>query len=450
MKKRIVEMSVNELASAHITDCACGKAHQASLKEILLRPGALSEVPALVQRIGGKKAFVYFDKNTRAVAGDKVISLLEAAGIACSSYCYPQTSLEPNNEAVGQLAMAFDRSCDVVIGVGSGTLNDLGKIVAVLAQRPFIIVATAPSMDGYASATSSMNFDGVKISLNSKMPDAIVADIDLICTAPVRMFQSGFGDMVAKFTSLCDWRIAHLVTGEYYCAEIAALVRKSLNLCMDTAAGILQQDPTTATALTEGLIFSGLAMALAGVSRPASGTEHYFSHLWDMRSAALGRRGDTHGLQCLIGTLETLRILEQTQNLIPEREKALAYVAAFDKDKWARDLRGLLADAAEPLIALEEKEQKYAAAGHAKRLENILSQWPEIKHEIELVLLETAALQQILDLIQAPKNVEETLIEEPRIREVYFASKDIRDKYIITRLLWDIGELDAVADVLYR
>lgn len=255
MNKRIAEMDVNELASVHITDCSCGKVHQAKLKEILLRPGALSDLPGLVGRLGAKKAFVYFDRNTKTVAGSRTLSELENAGIPFTQYCYPQAALEPNNEAVGQLAMAFDKSCDIIIGVGSGTLNDLGKMVAALTGRPFIIVATAPSMDGYASATSSMNFDGVKISLDSKMPDAIVADIDIICTAPVRMFQAGFGDMVAKFTSLCDWRIAQLVTGEYYCGEVASLVRKSLNICMDTAAGILQQDPVTATALTEGLIF---------------------------------------------------------------------------------------------------------------------------------------------------------------------------------------------------
>ena len=449
MNKRIAEMDVNELASVHITDCSCGKVHQAKLKEILLRPGALSDLPGLVGRLGAKKAFVYFDRNTKTVAGSRTLSELENAGIPFTQYCYPQAALEPNNEAVGQLAMAFDKSCDIIIGVGSGTLNDLGKMVAALTGRPFIIVATAPSMDGYASATSSMNFDGVKISLDSKMPDAIVADIDIICTAPVRMFQAGFGDMVAKFTSLCDWRIAQLVTGEYYCDEVASLVRKSLNICMDTAAGILQQDPVTATALTEGLIFSGLAMALAGVSRPASGTEHYFSHLWDMRSAALGKEGDSHGLQCLIGTLEALRILDLSKDLTPDRQKASAYVAAFSKENWARDLRRLLGSAAEPLIVLEEKEQKYEAGAHAKRLERIITYWPEIKAEIEQVLLETESLPAILDLIKAPVKAEDTRIEDPQLREVCIASKDIRDKYIITRLLWDIGELEHVAERLF-
>lgn len=449
MHKKLSEMSINELASAHITDCNCGRVHKADLKELIMYPGAIQELPALITRLAGHKAFVYFDENTKKVAGDRTLQILDQAGIPHRSYQYPQTHLEPNNEAVGQLSMAFDNSCDIIIGVGSGTLNDLGKILASLTHKSYIIIATAPSMDGYASGTSSMNFDGVKISLNSKMADAIIADTDVLCTAPLRMFQSGFGDMVAKFISLCDWRIAHCVTGEYYCSEVAELVEKSLKQCMATADGILSHEPKTAEALMEGLTFSGLAMALAGVSRPASGIEHYFSHIWDMRSAAFGLGTDTHGLQCLIGSLEALKALREIQQLKPQRSKALAYAAKFDKTAWSDELRKLLGSAAEPLILLEEKEQKYAAAGHTQRLDKIISQWDEIQTIIASVLDATAGLSQVLNTIEAPQTVEDLSVEEPKLKETFVASKDIRDKYIISRLLWDIGELDELAERLY-
>lgn len=449
MKKKLSEMSLNELATAQIDDCSCGKTHHATLKDIVLGAGVITEIPALLKKYGKKKAFVFFDKNTELAAGQKILEILQGSSIPFTYYRYPQAQLEPNSEAVGQLCMAFDPTCDVIIGVGSGTLNDLGKILASLTSRLYMIVGTAPSMDGYASATSSMNFDGVKVSLNSKLPDIIIADTDVLSTAPLRMFQAGFGDMVAKYISLTDWRIAHLVTGEYYCEEIAELVRKSLQQCMATADGILSQAAETSAALTEGLIYSGLAMSLAGVSRPASGTEHYFSHIWDMRSAALGTRADSHGLQCLIGSLEALRIMRACQSLSPDVEKATAYAVRFDKQIWADSLRQLLGSAAEPLIALEEKEQKYHTEKHQIRLNHIIRYWDEIQNILARLLAETADLEALLEQIQAPVKVSELRIDQPQLKETFKATKDIRDKYIITRLLWDLGELDNVAELLY-
>lgn len=449
MNKKIAEMSLKELATARIDDCSCGKAHHATLKNIVLGAGVITEIPALLKKYGAEKAFVFFDKNTEQAAGQKVLAILQESSIPFTYYRYPQAELEPDNEAVGQLCMAFDPTCDVIIGVGSGTLNDLGKILAALSSRLYMIIGTAPSMDGYASATSSMNFDGVKVSLNSKLPDIIVADTEILSTAPLRMFQAGFGDMVAKYISLADWRIAQLVTGEYYCEEIAELVRRSLKQCMATADGILSQAPETAAALTEGLIYSGLAMSLAGVSRPASGTEHYFSHIWDMRSAALGTSADSHGLQCLIGSLEALRIMKACQDITPNAEKANEYTKDFDKTKWASDLRQLLGSAAEPLIALEEKEQKYQSEKHRARLQNILQHWEEIQAILARLMDETANLDSILKKILAPTKASELNISEPQLKETFKATKDIRDKYIITRLLWDLGELDEVAELLY-
>ena len=142
--------------------------------------------------------------------------------------------------------------------------------------------------------------------------------------------------------SICDWRIAHIVTGEYYCEEIAALVRRSLTKCVGAAEGLFRREPEAAAAVLEGLVLSGMAMGFAGVSRPASGVEHYISHIWDMRSLERGAAGDLHGIQVGIGTIMALRAYDLLRKVSPDRDRALAAAADFRYGDWERVLRGNL------------------------------------------------------------------------------------------------------------
>ncbi len=138
--------------------------------------------------------------------------------------------------------MNFDPACDSIIDIGSGVINDIGKILSSVTDKPYIIVATAPSMDGYASATSSMEREGLKTSVNTKCPDVIIGDIDVLKNAPLKMLKAGVGDMLAKYVSICEWRIANLILGEYYCENVASLVREALKRCIDNAQKLLERD----------------------------------------------------------------------------------------------------------------------------------------------------------------------------------------------------------------
>lgn len=175
--------------------------------------------------------------------------------------------------------------------MGSGVINDISKIVANVTGKPYVIVATSPSMDGYASATSSMTMEGLKISLDSKCADVIIGDTDILCNVPVKMMLSGLGDMLAKYVSICEWRISNIINGEYYCEDFANLVRESLKKCVNNVNGLLKRNEDTVNAVFEGLIICGVAMKFAEISRPASGIEHIYlisgiceglnlAHLW--------------------------------------------------------------------------------------------------------------------------------------------------------------------------
>ena len=427
--------------------CACGKVHSFSAK-VVTGSGVIHQLPAILAELGAKKPFLLSDRNTWKAAGAQVAQILAAAELAYSSFSLPEESPKPDEQRVGSAVMHFDHSCDIVIGIGSGVVNDIGKILAVTAKLPYIIVGTAPSMDGYASATSSMTRDGLKISLPSKSADVIIGDTDILRKAPEKLLKAGLGDMLAKFVSICEWRIAKVLVGEYYCPQIAQLIRSAVKLCVDGAEGLLKREPQAVQAVFEGLVIGGVAMNYAGLSRPASGGEHYLSHLIDMRSVEFGTVEDLHGIQCAIGTLVMLGLYEKLREITPNREKALAYVAGFDFADWSAQLRQLLGKGAESMIAQEAKEGKYDLAAHEKRLEVILENWDAILQIMAEELPSAAALEALMDAIQAPKCLADIGVEEALLPMLFKASKDIRDKYVLARLAWDLGILDEMAQSL--
>ena len=421
--------------------CSCGKVHSFGA-QVISGSGVLAQLPEILGKLGAKRPFLLCDSNTYKAAGEQVASVLSGSGVSFGCYCYPVGTVLPDEKRVGAAVMHFDRSCDCIVGIGSGVINDIGKILSNLTGLPYVIVATAPSMDGYASATSSMTRDGLKISLPSRGADVILGDTDILCTAPLYMMKSGLGDMLAKYVSICEWRVAHLITGEYYCEEIADLIRGAVKRCVSHADGLLKKEKEAVQAVFEGLVIGGVAMNYAGLSRPASGVEHYISHVLDMRAVEFGMREDLHGIQCAVGTLIAIRLYEKLKAVKPDREKALSYVSAFDYDTWAEQLWAHLGKGAESMIALEGKEKKYDKAAHAERLEVILQNWDAILKILDEELPAAEELETLLDRLEAPKSLSEIGTPNEMLPVIFKATKDIRDKYVLSRLAWDLGILE--------
>lgn len=440
-------MSLTEFNRVNGVPCDCGKEHFVPVK-IYSGRHALAKLIPEIEGYKAGKVFLLADEITYKVAGERVKTMLESAGIICICSILDECS-EPDEKSVGSAIMHYDASCDLIVAVGSGVVNDIGKIVATTANKPYIIVGTAPSMDGYASASSSMIRDGLKISLPSKSADVIIGDNEILATAPDKMLAAGLGDMLAKYVSICEWRISNLITGEYYCESIASLVRKSLKKCIDNRDGLLLREDAALESVFEGLVTCGAAMAFAGISRPASGVEHNFSHMWDMRSVEFGTAMDLHGIQCAIGTLYSIKAYHALKKKIPNRERALASVADFDFDKWSEELRAFLGKSAEAMIALEGKERKYDKAKHAARLEIIIDKWDEILAIIDEEIPSLEEYEAILDSIKAPKTLPEIGIDPATLPMALKCSKDIRDKYILPKLLWDLGMLDELCEEIF-
>ena len=428
--------------------CACGKEHDIAIDDVVVGKGVIRRLPEFVKKYNAKRPFVFADRNTYTAAGEAVIQILTDAGISCSSYIFPQEALEPNEEAVGSAFMHFDNRCDLIIGVGSGVINDIGKILSNISGRKYIIVGTAPSMDGYASATSSMSMDGLKVSLNSRCADVILGDVDILKQAPTHMLKAGLGDMLAKYVSIAEWRISHLITGEYYCERVAQLIRTALKKCVDNAEALLDRDETAVEAVFEGLVIGGVAMAYAGVSRPASGVEHYFSHIWDMRGLEFGTKVDLHGIQCAMATTKAVELYNAIKTITPNKEKAYAAVEAFDYENWSDQLRAFLGNSGETMIAQEKKERKYDKSTHPARFQKITDSWDNILQIIAEELPSAEQLANIMNAIGISQDLNTIGVDSSCAKLTFKATKDIRDKYVLSRLAWDLGILEDLCQLL--
>lgn len=299
--------------------CACGKSHKVDIQAIRVGSGVMQELPGILRDLGASHIFLVADNYTFEAAGRQVEQLLDQAGLPYHKRVFQtETPLVPNEYALGSVLAAMTSQDDMLLAVGSGTLNDVTKYVSARTGIPYVIAATAPSMDGYASTVAPTILDGFKTTLPAVYPAAIVADVDILKDAPMPMLTAGFGDIIGKFTSLADWRLSHQLNGEYYCPEVAGVIEAAVETCAANAQALAQREPQAIQAVTEALILSGLAMGMVGVSRPASGAEHQMAHYWEMDALRRGEEHPLHGNAVGVGTVLAASLYEMAAEYLPQ------------------------------------------------------------------------------------------------------------------------------------
>ncbi len=436
------KMTLEELIREGGYECECGRHHGAGLKYLKIGRDATQFLVEAMKTIGITKPFVVCDVNTKKAAWDKVQAELDKAGVSYKLFCFEQKHVEPDEHAVGALCMAFDPSCDGVMAIGSGVINDCCKVLAHAIGCPQMVVGTAPSMDGYASNSSSMIQNRVKVTLYNACPAAIICDTEIMKDAPARMLWAGLGDMLAKYIALCEWRISHMVTGEYYCEAVAGMMRASLAKIVAAAPRLMERDPDVIGAVAEGLVLSGLAMAFAQVSRPASGLEHYFSHLWEMFALDRGLPTELHGIQVGVGTYLTFKIYDRLRHMKPDCKTAEKAMADFDPTAWEENMHRVFGKAAQTLIDREHAEwHKNKPEEQKKRMDIILANWEEIMKIADEELPPTDEIIALMEKQGMPIHPADIDESEADTYDAFIASRDIRDKYLTSSMLWDVGLL---------
>ncbi len=265
-------------------------------REVLLGEDLKGEALNVAKRLKlGKKALILYGPKTKKIAGSEVEKNLKEE--------FEVKSITIKEASIGEVERVErkirDENAGWVIAVGGGSIIDVAKLSSFRADVPFISFPTTASHDGIASANASIKDLGMKTSMKARPPIAVIADVKVIKTAPYRYLAAGVGDMISNLTAVKDWQLAHKIRGEYYSEYAASLSLMSAKMVIRNADIIRLGNEESVRKVIKGLISSGVAMSIAGSSRPASGAEHLFSHALD----SIAPKPALHGEQCGVGTI---------------------------------------------------------------------------------------------------------------------------------------------------
>ena len=340
----------------------------------------------------------------------------------------------------------------IPIAVGSGTVNDIVKRAAHECDRPYLCVGTAASMDGYTSFGASISKDGRKQTLTCPAPRAVLGDVQVLVKAPAWMTASGYADLLCKVTAGADWMIADALKTEEIHPRAWSLVHDHLREWTAKPAELGAGDEDAMDSLLEGLVMSGLAMQVAASSRPASGAEHMFSHLWE--GEGLGHDDDpplSHGFKVGVGCVAIAALYER----VLERDLGDLDVDGVVSDwpAWEEVEQEVRAMHTVPGIeeyAVEESHAKYVSAGELKeRLELLRGLWPELRKRLEAQLMPADELRGLLRAAGCPTSPAEIGLSWEDFRATYRRARTIRRRYNVLDLAAETGILDECIEELF-
>ncbi len=408
-----------------ITDCPCGQVHTCPVEGVYIGCGALSRLPEACAPY--RHILVVYDQPVYEACAAQVLCLLDGKCRASHGFDGDEL-LTPNEAAIAAIEEQIDDrvetpyAIDHIVGVGSGVINDLCKHVAHMHGLRYTIVATAPSMDGYASAGAALILGGMKVTLPATPPVAIIGDTDVLAAAPMDMIRAGYGDIIGKYSCLCDWKLATLVRGEYICLAVWTWVKETADRVRAQADSIRRRDPEAIEALMRALVDVGVAMAYVGNSRPASGSEHHIAHFLEITGILRGRPYLAHGVDVACGSVLTARLREEICNRAPT-------LHPFDREAYGATMQTVYGVIADSVTALQDKmgfyqepETEAFVLNHMDEIRAVLSEMPD---ETETrAMVEAVGLS--FDDFAAFYGAE-------TLREAVAWGKDLKDRYTI---LW--------------
>jgi glycerol-1-phosphate dehydrogenase [NAD(P)+] len=415
--------------------------------------GLLARVPEIFRgQFGERPAAIVADGNTYAAAGRSVQAAFEAAGHrTLKPFIFDDPKLYAEYKYVEQLQPWVDSHDAIPLAVGSGTINDLTKLVAHRAGRQYLAVATAASMDGYTAFGSSITYKGSKQTFDCPAPQAVVADLDVVRAAPPELGAAGYADLLAKVTAGADWIVADALGIEPIDATAWKLVQVPLRDALADPAGVRQGDVTAVGKLTEGLMMGGFAMQWTKTSRPASGAEHQFSHLWDMQHHTHEGRTPSHGFKVAVGTLAVAEMYQCLMGMPLDRVDVDRVVEGWPSPEAVEGtIRELLGEGELAEKARLEMAAKAVTPGVLReRLGTLKRVWPALRERLAAHLPAVGELRGMLAAVGAPTSCEQIGISRERLRGSYRQAYLIRRRFTVLDLAAQAGVFEECLEQMF-
>ncbi len=414
-------MDINKLLEGF--NCACGKTHRCDIKYVYIEENAILRLRKICSEY--KSILLVADENTFSVAGEKTVDALSGKTIKKVIFTGKEV-LVPNEAAIATVTAELS-GADLIIGIGSGVIQDLCKYVSFYNKIPYMVVATAPSMDGYASNGAAMITGGMKVTYPAGLPIAIIADSAVLAAAPIEMLKAGYGDIIGKFSALNDWKLSNLINNEYFCEYIYNLTFEQIERTLKLADGILKRNTESINTLMEALVIIGILMSFAGSSRPASGSEHHLSHFFEITGIIDGEEYFPHGIDVAYSTVITAEIREKLKNTSFPKN-----IFRPTPEEYKSEMEMIYKQVAEGCMALQEK------VGDYKKDRSAL--YKEKEAEIKAILAEMPSAEEIKNMLALVElDIAEfyKLYSKEKIANAVKYAKDLKDRYSVLWVNYD-------------
>ncbi len=414
-------MDINKLLEG--VKCECGKTHTCDIDYVYIEKGAISHLKEICEKY--KNILIVADENTFGAAGNKTISALAGKHIKKVIFTGSKV-LVPNEEAIDTVTANLT-DIDMIVGIGSGVIQDLCKYVSFYNNIPYLVVATAPSMDGYASDGAAMITGGMKVTYKAGLPRAIIADTEVLANAPIEMIKAGYGDIIGKFSALNDWKLSHCINDEYFCDWIYNLTDEQIDRTLKLASGILERNEESIKTLMEALVIIGILMSFAGSSRPASGSEHHLSHFFEITGIIDKTEYFPHGIDVAYSTVITAQVREKIL-----ADKFPAKIFRDEREEYESKIKSVYKQVADGCIELQDKVGNYAN----DRMKIYLHKEKEIREILE-EMPASEDIYDMLDLVGLDMNEFYSLYGKDKIENAVLYAKDLKDRYTVLWVNYD-------------
>ena len=424
-------------------------------KDLVIGPGVVAQTASVFQKLfPGQTAIIIADTNTWEVAGKAVLQSLEDARVPHEKpFIFDDPDLYAEWKFVEQLKAHLSGLDAIAIAVGSGVINDLTKYTSHVLGRKYMCVGTAASMDGYTAYGASITKDGNKQTFSCPAPYGFVMDPVIAAAAPKELAASGYADLIAKIPAGADWMLADAVGAEAIDPFGWDLVQDGLRESLSAPAAVHAGDVEMTEKLSEGLLMSGFAMQAIHSSRPASGTEHQFSHCWDMENLAYPNgKHVSHGFKVGIGTLASTASLEFLLSKDIENIDIDKCVDAWKSwPEMEEEIRTVFAGKPGHLArGLEETKGKYVdKEGLRKQLEALKAAWPELKERIREQIIPLSEVYEDLKLVGAPYEPEMICVDRARMRKTFSFIPYMRSRFTNIDIVYRLGLMDELTEKLF-
>lgn len=415
--------------SKYAGKCACGREHTMETRAAVIEPGCLFEFEKYMAQFGvtGKRCALY-GENSYAATADRHPR-------AEQQIVLDPTGLHANEISTAEVLAKLEGDVEVIVAVGSGTIHDIARFCAHERGIRFVSCPTGASVDGFCSTVAAMTWYGFKKTLPAVAPEIVLADTEIIKNAPMELVRSGVGDIMAKYTALADWKMAHVLTNELLCEKIYSIMQNAADTVMQSVPGIVRGEESAYADVTYALIMSGIAMQMMDNSRPASGAEHHISHMIEMEPEAFpvkfpAMHGEKTGVGSLIAVREYKR-LAKIEDITPY----ITDYAPIPEEHFRKFFGERLADS-----LIKENENDCLAKVSREKLS---ASWGELRHIIDELPTEEY-LYGLLEMLDAKRDLASIGVEESELSVLLKNSPLVRNRLTLmrTRRMMKIYEIE--------